>query len=111
MPEQSDSSGVRTPPSTPDPVSKSTIGVARARPSQSVLGEARYWWVLVFIFCLFLAAGAYHEGEEKLLSGANYFAPVYAVTTLVGTPDIYNPDKIHEIITRGLGGGPIPRGD
>ena len=103
MPGQVDSLGAETPPSRPDPAAPPAVGVAPARAPRSVLGETRYWWVLVFIFSLFLAAGAYHEGKEKLLSGANDFAPVYAATTLVGTPDIYNPDKIHEIITKELG--------
>ena len=58
----------------------------------------------MFIFSLFLAVAAYHEGKENLLSGANDFAPFYAATTLVGTPDIYNPDKVFGIITRELGG-------
>ena len=57
----------------------------------------------MFIFSLFLAVAAYHEGKENLLSGANDFAPFYAATTLVGTPDIYNPDKVFGIITRELG--------
>ena len=105
MPGQADLPGVEAPPSSPDhPVSKPAVGAARTRVPRSVLGEPRYWWVLVFIFFSFLAAGAYHEGKEKLLSGANDFAPVYAATTLVGTPDIYNPDKIHGVITRELGG-------
>lgn len=104
MPGQADSLGVETPPSRSDPAAAPAVGVAPARAPRSVLGETRYWWVLVFIFSLFLAAGAYHEGTEKLLAGANDFAPVYAATTLVGTPDIYNPEKIHPIITRELGG-------
>ena len=78
--------------------------MVEAHALRSVLGEPIYWWVLVFIFSLFLAVAAYHDGKENLLSGANDFAPVYAATTLVGTPDIYNPDKIDGILTRELGG-------
>ena len=78
--------------------------MVETRALRSVLGEPIYWWVLVFIFSLFLAVAAYHDGKENLLSGENDFAPVYAATTLIGTPDIYNPDKIDGILMRELGG-------
>ena len=70
---------------------------------RSVLGEPVYWWLLALIFFVFLAVGAYHEGKQKLLSGANDFAPVYAAASLAGTHNIYNPDKIHAIIASELG--------
>lgn len=104
MPGQVHSPGVETPPSSPDhPASKPTVRVVETRAPQSVVGEPVYWWVLVFIFSLFLAAGTYSEGKE-LLAGRNDFAPFYAAMTLVGTPDIYNPDKVYGIITGELGG-------
>ncbi len=104
MSGQADSLDVQTPPSSRDPVSKPAVRVVETRAPRSVLGEPIYWWVLVFIFSLFLAVAAHHDGKENLLSGANDFAPFYAAATLAGTPDIYNPDKIHGIITRALGG-------
>ena len=104
MPGQVHSPGVETPPSSPDhPASKPTVRVVETRAPQSVVGEPVYWWVLVFIFSLFLAAGAYSEGKE-LLAGRNDFAPFYAAATLAGTPDIYDSDKNDEIIARELGG-------
>lgn len=84
--------------------SQSTQATPQALAAQAILGEPTYWWVLTFVFFLFMAAGAYFQGADNIMRGANDFAPVYAATTLVGTPDIYSPDKIHPIITRELGG-------
>ena len=60
--------------------------------------EWPYWAPLLFVFSLFLIWGMYMRGAEWLLGGENDFAPVYAATTLVGTPYMYDAEKIGAVI-------------
>ena len=63
----------------------------------------RYWLFLAALFLLFMAYGMSFQGGE-LLDGKNDFAPVYAALRLVGTPYMYDADKIFEIIIEQIGG-------